>query len=285
MRALPLAFALSSFVLLPGSLLAGDARQHQLPGLAVDAKIGEANRSRETYRGYFGELSAVSYRKDFPELADGLRHQIDIVESSGLSPRVLQFFQTVPIVVDDLACVGNMTAPASGDAKPIMEVACYSRNVPENMRDKRLQPFVWGDNEQVPANLDPVTRAELMRTGVVMYRPLALVDKNRERPVLLHELLHAYHDRGLPGGFGNPAILSWFKQATEKKAYPADAYLMTNEREFFAVTASVFLSGKDGPVDRAQIREAQPDYYRYLVWLFGFDPDRGSGVSPVASAN
>lgn len=285
MRAVSFAFLFAALALFPDSVVAGDARPRQIAAASGHAKADDANRSRETYRGHYSDLSAVAYRTDFPEVAEGLRHQIDIVESSGLSPRVLQFFQTVPVVVDDLACVGNMTAPASGDAKPIMEVACYSRNVPETMRDKRLDPLIWGDNEKVPASLDPVTRAELMRTGVVMYRPLALADKNRERPVLLHELLHAYHDRGLPGGFGNPAIMAWFKQATEKKAYPADAYLMTNEKEFFAVTASVFLSGKDGPVDRAQIRQAQPDYYRYLVWLFGFDPDRGSGVSPVALAN
>jgi hypothetical protein len=88
----------------------------------------------------------------------------------------------------------------------------------------------------------------------------------------------------LPGGFSNQAVLSWFKEATEKHLYPADQYLMTNEKEFFAVTTSVFLFGRDGSVDRAQIKQAQPDYYRYLGWLFGFDPDRASSV-PVASAN
>jgi hypothetical protein len=118
-----------------------------------------------------------------------------------------------------------------------------------------------------------------------MFRPSTLAGRDRERPVLLHELLHAYQDHILPGGFANPGALSWFKQATDKRLYPADQYLMTNEREFFAVTASVFLFGRDGPVDRAKIREVQPDYYKYLVWLFGFDPpDRTSNI-PVALAN
>jgi hypothetical protein len=284
MRALPLAFLFSTLVLLPGSAIAGDVRPHQLAPVTANAKIGGAHPSRETYRGYFSDLSAIADRDDFPELADGLRHQIDIVENSGVSPHVLQFFRTMPVVVDEFACVGDMIASASGEAKPMMASACYSRLVPENVRGKRFNALVWDDNEKASANLDPVTRAAVTRTGVVMYRPLALIDKNRERPVLLHEMLHAYHDHILPGGFGNPAIMSWFKQASEKKAYPADAYLMTNEKEFFAVTASVFLFGRDGSRDRAQVKEAQPDYYRYLAWLFGLEPDRASGT-PVASAN
>jgi hypothetical protein len=270
MRALSLVFVFSASALLPSSLLAGDASPHRCPIVTVKPVIGDANPNRETYRGYYSDLSAVADRKDFPELAVGLRHQIDIVENSELSPRVLQFFQTIPIVVDDFACVGNMREPASGDPKPIMASACYNRNVPENMRDKH--------------GFDPVTRAKAQGTGTMMVRPTTLVDQNRERPVLLHELFHAYHDHILPDGFANPAALSWFKQATDKHLYPADQYLMTNGKEFFAVTTSVFLLGKDGLLDRAKIREVQPDYYKYLVWLFEFDPDRASGVSPVALA-
>jgi hypothetical protein len=59
---------------------------------------------------------------------------------------------------------------------------------------------------------------------------------------------------------------------------------MTNEKEFFAVTASVFVFGRDGALTRANIKEKQPDYYKYLVWLFEFDPDCTSSV-PLASAN
>jgi hypothetical protein len=117
-----------------------------------------------------------------------------------------------------------------------------------------------------------------------MIRPSTLAGRNLERPVLLHELLHAYHDHFMPGGFGNPVALFWFKQTTDKQLYAANEYLMTNEKEFFAVTASVFLFGRDGPINRAKIKEVQPDYYKYLVWLFGFDPDRGLSASPVASA-
>src|SRR5262249_43557944 len=46
--------------------------------------------------------------------------------------------------------------------------------------------------------------------------------------------------------------------------------------EFFAVTASIFLAGKESihePKTRAALKEKMPDYYKYLVGVFGFDPD------------
>jgi hypothetical protein len=48
------------------------------------------------------------------------------------------------------------------------------------------------------------------------------------------------------------------------------------------VTASIFLYGKDAvhePFTRSKLKEKQPDYFKYLVGLFGFDPDG----APVAS--
>ena len=199
MRALPLALVFSALVLLPGSLFAGDASPHNVPTIMVKSKIAEANPNHETYRGHYVDLSAVADRKDFSELADGLRHQIDIVENSGVSPRVLQFFQKLPIVIDDFACMGDVMVPALGEQKPIMEAACYGRQVPESIREKHLSASVWDSEKGWLVNFDPLTRAITERTGTVMVRPLPLVDRNRERPVLLHELLHAYHDRVLPG--------------------------------------------------------------------------------------
>jgi hypothetical protein len=237
-----------------------------------ESKIAEANTNHETYRGHYVDLSAVADRKDSSEMADGFRHQIDIVENSG-----------IPIVIDDFACVGNMLEPALGEQKPMMAAACYGRQVPDSVHE-RLGASVWESEKGCLVNFDPLTRAIIERTGTVMVRPSTLVDRNSERPVLLHELLHAYHDHVLPGGFSNQEALSWFEEATEKSLYPADQYLMTNEKEFFGVTTSAFLFGRDGSVDRAQIKQAQPDYYKFLAWLFAFDPDRASSV-PVASAN
>jgi hypothetical protein len=93
--------------------------------------------------------------------------------------------------------------------------------------------------------------------------------------------LHFYHAHVFPLGIEDPTILFHYKAA--KSIYQnADGYALRNEEEFFAVTASIFLYGKDTyePFTRAQLKEKQPDYYNYLVWLFGFDPDR----KPLASA-
>jgi Mlc titration factor MtfA (ptsG expression regulator) len=108
-----------------------------------------------------------------------------------------------------------------------------------------------------------------------MIRPAML--RYASDPVMLHELLHAYHARLMPNGFENRGIEQFYK----------DAYALKNHREFFAVTASIFLAGNDAvhePKTRAILKEKQPDYFKYLVGLFGFDPD-ASNLTPVASAN
>ena len=50
------------------------------------------------------------------ELADGLRHQIDIAEDAGMSPGVFQFFKTIPIVVNDFACTPGLKGRATFEA-------------------------------------------------------------------------------------------------------------------------------------------------------------------------
>ena len=100
-------------------------------------------------------------------------------------------------------------------------------------------------------------------------------------------MLHAYHERMMPHGFKDAKVLLHYNVAKALSVYPDGVYLLTNEREFFAVTASVFLYGTETqePFKRAKIKEKQPDYYKYLVWLFGFDPHRAPSAVPVASAN
>ncbi len=94
-----------------------------------------------------------------------------------------------------------------------------------------------------------------------------------EKPVLLHELLHAYHFRVLPGALKNPDVLRFYDTALRGALYPADAYVLKNVQEFFAVTASLYLWGNVDrpPHDRQTLREKQPVYYRWLGELFGVD--------------
>ena len=92
-----------------------------------------------------------------------------------------------------------------------------------------------------------------------------------EKPVLLHELLHAYHFRVLPGALQNPDIQRFYDNARQGEFYPPDSYVLKNVQEFFAVTASLYLWGNVDrpPHTRDNLREKQPVYYKWLGQLFG----------------
>jgi hypothetical protein len=92
-----------------------------------------------------------------------------------------------------------------------------------------------------------------------------------EQPIVLHELLHAYHARVLPDGIRNADVLTYYHHAKEAALYPLDAYLLKNQSEFFAVTASLYLWGHVDrePFTRENLRAKQPYYYAWLGNLFG----------------
>ena len=97
--------------------------------------------------------------------------------------------------------------------------------------------------------------------------------RHAEDPIVLHELLHAYHAKLMPNGYDNKGIKGFFGYAKAKSLLPKDTYALKNDREFFAVTASIFLAGKElvhDPKTRAELKEKMPDYYKFLVELFGF---------------
>jgi hypothetical protein len=92
-----------------------------------------------------------------------------------------------------------------------------------------------------------------------------------EKPILLHELLHALHGRYMPNGSNNADIEKFYNRAVERQAYPQGEYVLKNKGEFFAVTASLYLSGYVArpPNDRETLRAKQPVYYVWLGDLFG----------------
>ena len=92
-----------------------------------------------------------------------------------------------------------------------------------------------------------------------------------EKPIVLHELLHAYHFRALPGGFGNRDIQRFYEAATTGNLYKSGAYVTKNVQEYFAVTASLYLWGNVDrpPFNRDNLKARQPDYYAWLGQLFG----------------
>ena len=264
---------LATLALFPAPGRAGD-RLPQIEVLKKDKSTASVNAADLTYRGYVAHLSDIAGRKNYGEIVSALQHQVDMVESAGLSPRVLRFFRSIPIVTDELSCL----------AKEATAVACYEANgIPAYgayvVRAKR----VWNSDNSQWTNANSAYFGS--DSGVVMVRPL--LTSEEQNPVMLHELLHAFHAQILPQGFQNEGVLFHYNLAKTNKLYPEDKYLMKNEREFFAVTASIFLYGKDtahDPFTRTNLKEKQPAYYKYLAGLFGFDPESTPSTSPVASA-
>jgi hypothetical protein len=89
--------------------------------------------------------------------------------------------------------------------------------------------------------------------------------------VLLHELMHAFHDQCLAGGFDNRDIAEFHARAKSQKAFPEDAYMLQDPREFFACAGNVFLYGVSGkePFTRARLQKCDPELFAYLGRLFG----------------
>jgi hypothetical protein len=226
----------------------------------------------EMYRGYAFDLSENSEPKALTAMADNLKSQLDIVEAAGFSPKVLKFFHSVPIVASEMACLDEGAA-----------AACYGLTVPDGGRRVSHGVTTWDHNKLQWTNSDIVELAVDSGLGVVMLRPNVL--RFAQDPVLLHEFLHAYHAKLMPRGYENKGVKDFYGKA--KALFPKDAYVLKDHREFFAVTASIFLSGKDAvhePFTRDKLKDAMPQYYNYLVGVFGFDPN-AAAVTPVASAD
>ena len=227
----------------------------------------------QSYRGYMFDLSENSDRKDVDKLTDNLKRQIDVVEGVGLSPRILRFFHTVPIVANELACLDEGAA-----------TACYGRVTPDMQRSVFWTLTVWDPNKQRWTNPNAIDLAVDSGLGVIMLRPDMM--RYEKEAVLLHELLHAYHARLLLDGYVNKGVIGHYALAKSKDLLPKESYALKNPMEFFAVTASIFLAGKSefhDPKSRETLKEKMPDYYKYLVGVFGFDPDPAASSGPVAS--
>jgi hypothetical protein len=90
-------------------------------------------------------------------------------------------------------------------------------------------------------------------------------------PVLLHELIHAMHHAYVPGGNANPDIERFYQIAQQSRLYPDADYMMSNNREYFAITGSLYLWGviARAPYTRETLHAKQPIYYGWLGDLFG----------------
>jgi hypothetical protein len=236
----------------------------------IEVAPAEVPAGFETYKGYIYDLSENVDRKDKEAIVELLKKQLDIVENAGLSPKVMQFLHTVPIIASEMGCT-DMGPP----------IACYTSVSESSVRNRSLT--VWDSHSMSWSNPNFIDLAADAGTGVIKFRPNML--KYAEDPVMLHEMLHAYHAKLMGGGLENLGIKAMYAQAVSKNVWPKEEYAMSNPQEFFAVTASVFLAGKESihePKTRAALKEKMPKYYKFLVELFGFDPE--PAATPVAEA-
>jgi hypothetical protein len=135
----------------------------------------------------------------------------------------------------------------------------------------KMSPATLAFFRTVPLVMQPVTGRARYGVGRIEIPLQSQAPYDRDHPILLHELCHAYHDAKITGGFSNPAILAFYEQAKQSGKFPADSYMLSNTGVYFAMMTSVFLHGSAmrEPFRRDSIRVKQPAMYDWLVKEFG----------------
>ncbi|MCX6901956.1 MAG: zinc-dependent peptidase [Verrucomicrobia bacterium] len=134
-------------------------------------------------------------------------------------------------------------------------------------------------------------RDPVMAKGVEFTNVRIFESETKRMPVFaLHELAHAYHDRVLPQGFGNPQIKAAYEKAKAIGKYDQverrdargrvsidRAYAMTNPQEYFAETTEAFFGTNDFfPFTRAELKQHDPEMFALLEKLWNLHSERGN---------
>lgn len=185
-----------------------------------------------THRGFAMNVSALKASADRDALLKSLRGQIDMVADAGFDGRTLAFMRTILLVID-VAAVADPNYSLS---------TRYAKKLPKER----------GTEE--PGSITIVPRVS-----------------NPGAPILLHEFLHAYHDQRLSEGYDNPEILRLFVEARRSSLFPADSYMLSHVREYFAMVGSVYLHGSANrdPFTRENLKTKQPSAYNWFAKHFG----------------
>ncbi|MDH4746015.1 hypothetical protein OMP43_18470 [Sphingomonas sp. CBMAI 2297] len=119
----------------------------------------------------------------------------------------------------------------------------------------------------ITVDLQPGTRTRAGPRGVFFARET----QPAENPVLLHELIHRWQLLRMPGGQQNPDVLRFYREAQASGRWQAQAYMLTNPFEFFAMMASVVLHGTAArpPFRRENVKAKAPEPYAFIVKEFG----------------
>lgn len=104
--------------------------------------------------------------------------------------------------------------------------------------------------------------------------------QRRERPVLLHEFMHALLHEWVPGREGNRELLSLYRAARSLTAYHPRSHMMSDVHEYFACTATTYLYGAtmQEPFTREKMQAVQPELMELLASWFG--PSAGQHAAP-----
>ncbi len=192
-----------------------------------------------SYHGFNFNWSQMDDFSHYTETCNECIRQVNYIEATGVSPTIMDFFKSVPLKL----------------------IATYE------MPNNDLGVYFY-DTQSISLNANDAA------TGF----PYA----GKSDVPVLHELLHAFHYQVLIDGPSNPYISQFFKQAQQMHCYDNTNdislhlnYLMSNECEFFACTATAFLGNytPDEPFNRRRICQYQPDYYLYLQGIFGTNHD------------
>jgi hypothetical protein len=155
------------------------------------------------------------------EAQASLDEQLQIVESAGLPPAVLDTLRQTPIVIDP---------------------------------GLRGQPGIFS-----------VRGGE----GIVLVRPIQFPPN---KPILLHELLHAYDFKVLH--MDDPKVAATYRRVKDSDLFPAQfqsSHFLANAKEFFAVTGTLYLFGdiQQPPFSCASLARLGQDYLDFLAAQFG----------------
>jgi hypothetical protein len=90
------------------------------------------------------------------------------------------------------------------------------------------------------------------------------------RPVLLHELLHAYHREFLAASTEIPMAYQKALRSPLRTQFP-DAHFLSSEKEFLAVLSSTYLFGRiqQPPYVCSALLRDQQDFLEFLEKVFG----------------
>jgi hypothetical protein len=130
-------------------------------------------------------------------------------------------------------------------------------------------------------NRDPAMVKGIEFTNVRIFE----AETRRMPNFALHELSHAFHDRVLPKGFGNPEIKAAYEVAkrsgnydrverrdSEGRAKLDRSYAMTNPQEFFAESTEAFFSRNDFyPYDRKELNQHDPSTLKLIANIWGVE--------------